>query len=423
MRQKFKTAGFRIRLGPGGDGRLRRTVVASASHYGWVPFVAGATVWLMACGGRNTGRPEFTGGASGNGGASGSGGSPLDSGPNVGGSPTVDGSSGGAAPGPDAPVLGEWCSDANGLEFQNILNFETPTARCDPAVAPTTTMQTSCLYFNYDSDTEPLSCHNGATIPVVHSPPLCSIPQELRPPENCLLPNGQAAGAVRCAQSNIVGGTVPTEAIDGTRCGTSHWGMHLVASDLGICMNQITGALAWGAGLSLTFFPDSNGYPTDGFDASAWDGISFWVRRGTGPSLSVFYTVVKDPFTDRATALPAALMPPPPRPECQKFIPTFCDSGNVVYASPTGGGACSPTVPDYCKCDGFWVGIGMTDQWHFIMLPFADMNQKGYGVPSPLGRLDTSHITSLQFSFGSQAALGGSWDLWIDDVAFYRKAR
>jgi hypothetical protein len=86
---------------------------------------------------------------------------------------------------------------------------------------------------------------------------------------------------------------------------------------------------------------------------------------------------------------------------------------------------CVPIVPDFCKCDGYWVGVGLTDEWHLITVPFARMNQKGYGVPSPLQHIDTAHITSLQFSFGSQAGLArsGDWDLWIDDVSFYRRAR
>lgn len=420
MLQLSRIAGFRTRFGQrAGERRGER----------YIAVVVGAAIGLTACGGLNTGRPGETGGSVATGGSAATGGSGGNAGAGTGGSPTTDGGpdAGGASgigtPGSDGAALAAYCNDATGLEFQNIVNFETPNARCDPAVAPTSTMQTSCLYFNYDSDTEPLSCHPAGSLPVVHTPPLCTIPADLRPPESCLLATGDLAGPDRCSLSNIVGGTVTTEAIPGTRCGTSQSAMHLVATDLGMCRNQITGALGWGAGLSITFFANANGYSTNGFDATAWDGLSFWVRQGTGPSLSVFYAVVHDPFTDRTLGLPAALQPPGPTPFCQNFINTFCDSSNVVYASPPGGGPCKPTVPDYCKCDGYWNGVGMTGEWHFIMLPFADMNQKGYGVPSPLGHLDTAHITSLNLSFSSQAALGGSWDLWIDDVAFYRKAR
>jgi hypothetical protein len=352
-------------------------------------------LWFAGCGGRDDGRPSA----------------------DV--PPTVD------------PLTVDPCSADDGLEFQNILNFEGATARCDSAVAAGPN-QASCLYFNYDQDQEPANCHPGNSLTIVHTPALCTVPADVRSTQSCLLATGQPAPSSLCSQTNVNGGTVPTQTIEGGgRCGTSHSAMHLVASNLGICENQITGSLGWGASLSISFFPSANGQPSAGFDASAFDGVSLWVRKGSGPTVEAMYLTVKDPFTDnQRDFLPPLQVMKPNFANCADPlygpITTFCDASNVVYVTdPTPPAHCKSLVPDYCKCDAYWNGIGLTDQWHFVILPFDEMNQKGYGVPSPLQHLDTTRITSLGLSFSSQAgsSSGGDWDVWIDDIAFYRKAR
>jgi hypothetical protein len=60
----------------------------------------------------------------------------------------------------------------------------------------------------------------------------------------------------------------------------------------------------------------------------------------------------------------------------------------------------------------------MTDQWRYVKLPFAQLQQKGFGVPAPTGRIDTSALLGVQFGLAA-----GSWDLWLDDLAFYREAK
>jgi hypothetical protein len=76
----------------------------------------------------------------------------------------------------------------------------------------------------------------------------------------------------------------------------------------------------------------------------------------------------------------------------------------------------NPPPPDARKCDPFGFGVLLTPDWRFIKLPFANARQKGFGVPSPLGTLDTSALLGLQLGVSA-----GDLDVWIDDIAFYRE--
>jgi hypothetical protein len=56
----------------------------------------------------------------------------------------------------------------------------------------------------------------------------------------------------------------------------------------------------------------------------------------------------------------------------------------------------------------------LTTDWRFYALPFSEMRQAGWGKKQPY--LDLTALMSVQFHFGA-----GQWDVWIDDVAFYRR--
>src|SRR5262249_52335662 len=161
-------------------------------------------------------------------------------------------------------------SITDGLEFQNIVNFESTAGRCDPIVAGSTTMQANCMYFNYDGaqggDAEPPACHAGMSQTVVHSPPSCSFPpdilQSLQQQQVCTRPDGTTVDfASNCAKSNLTQGTIPTEAIEGGGHCASTRALHLAASNLSICMNEITNYPGWGGSLAINFFVNTNGHP------------------------------------------------------------------------------------------------------------------------------------------------------------------
>jgi len=157
-------------------------------------------------------------------------------------------------------------------------------------------------------------------------------------------------------------------AID-VRCGVSHSALHVKASKL----------TDWGANIELDF-KDT----TDGFDATGYDGFSFWVRRGEGSSGRSMLALLLDPFT--AAPFDTSMMP-------------FCGDG----------------MGEQNKCDPFGHAVGFDQAWSFFAVPFSAMRQKGYGKASP--GLDKKQLLGFKFSLGV-----GDWDLWLDDVAFYKAA-
>jgi hypothetical protein len=76
------------------------------------------------------------------------------------------------------------------------------------------------------------------------------------------------------------------------------------------------------------------------------------------------------------------------------------------------------TIPEggYCQnCyDSFGKTLVLTTEWKQYVIPFAEMKQRGYGDVAP--SFDTTHVLALDFGFQGPAR----FDLWIDDVSFYR---
>lgn len=78
------------------------------------------------------------------------------------------------------------------------------------------------------------------------------------------------------------------------------------------------------------------------------------------------------------------------------------------------GGVCNPAAvsgdPDRCG-DHFGLNVVVSPEWTDINIPFAQMAQKGWGLPA--AGLDASQMYSVRFKVE-----GGDYDYWIDDVAF-----
>jgi hypothetical protein len=175
------------------------------------------------------------------------------------------------------------------------------------------------------------------------------------------------------------------------RCGQSTSALHFTAENLSMCFGS-NGRRGWGGSYEVDFGPANMKAP---IDASAWDGFSFWVRRGAGNKQGSIIVLAVDRFA----------------------------SGNVEATDPVTGEvvSCSsgdPAVqalaePDFSKCDPFAIGVTLRDDWTFVPVYFSEMKQKGFGTPSPLG-LNTAELLRLQF-----LVTPGDWDLWIDDIDFF----
>jgi hypothetical protein len=119
-----------------------------------------------------------------------------------------------------------------------------------------------------------------------------------------------------------------------------------------------------------------------GADASQWEGIVLWARKGQGSGSSV-RVHVSDHFTDDSNQA--------------------CVCNPYVNQNDTTDG-----------CDKFGSYIDLDDTWRPYFVPFDEMQQGGWGRPSP--GLDTSGLFSVAIDYGRAA-----WDLWIDDIGFYRR--
>lgn len=118
-------------------------------------------------------------------------------------------------------------------------------------------------------------------------------------------------------------------------------------------------------------------YPTP-FDASDWDGISLWVRRGPDSGSSLFVGV------------------------------------NEQHTDQGGSAVCLNDISiERYKCDRFGAGVALDEEWRFVTVRFDQMAQRGYGVVAPY--LDVGAIQGLNCGFEI-----GDWEFWVDDIAYFR---
>lgn len=119
-----------------------------------------------------------------------------------------------------------------------------------------------------------------------------------------------------------------------------------------------------------------------GEDASEWEGIVLWARKGAGSGSSV-RVHVSDRNTDDSNQA--------------------CVCNPFTNQNDTTDG-----------CDKFGRYIVLDGTWRPYLVPFAEMQQGGWGRPSP--GLDKSGLFSVAIDYGRAA-----WDLWIDDISYYRR--
>lgn len=148
--------------------------------------------------------------------------------------------------------------------------------------------------------------------------------------------------------------------IEGGRCGVSSYAYRMTGESLS----------GWGMVFGFNFRDGPE-------DLSEWEGVAFWVRRKGSSGRSLFFSVF-DPGTD---------------PKGGK-----CDDTTEVLTE---------------KCDTYGAGVGLEEEWRFVVLPFAELSQRGFGF-------STEHLIVEQIYGLNWAAGPGDWDLWIDDIALFR---
>jgi hypothetical protein len=261
------------------------------------------------------------------------------------------------------------CTADDGFEFQNIVNFEpreqggnvNPNVACDPTIP-------CSFYYNYDDVQSPPN--PGHTMPLPRGAE-CEMQVD---------PDAVVFMEPRAKQSTFRG-----QEIEDGRCDMATSGLRVIAENVGMCYGP-DGRLGWGAALDITF--------TVALDATEWDGIGFWIRKSTAGKVAVNVSVA-DPFTSGGAINPVT---------------------GVAYCNAMDPPAGTPPIPDTKKCDAFGIAVTLTEEWSFIPARFGAMRQKGFGVPSVLGYLDTEHISRVQVLMSA-----GSWDLWLDDFALFRE--
>ncbi|WP_437567241.1 hypothetical protein [Sorangium sp. So ce542] len=131
-----------------------------------------------------------------------------------------------------------------------------------------------------------------------------------------------------------------------------------------------SGFEVWGAGLGFDLLNSPEGAKA-AYDASAYTGITFWAKIGAGSTASASVTI-----SDRSTD-PA-------------------------------GGVCSDL------CDAWQESLSLTEEWQQFTLPFADMNQGGWGDVASTDQLDATQLFSIRFQVYPESY----FDLYIDDISF-----
>lgn len=303
-------------------------------------------------------------------------------------------------PSPDivvAPPLDE-CARAEKYEFLPVVDFEgignyaqcSPGVKCRNTPRPgddTMSLDISPFYFNLDL------AHTDQGGDLVAG---CPSPRKLLDTNMDLLSNRRDVEGVRLP--------------DGPRCGVSKGGLHFWANGVGFCFGE-DGRLGWGAAIDLEFKrPPDEGKPDDDvpFDASDYDGVSFWVRRGSPQSASALILSVID-VQNEGSQDPVEGPTTIPHCGCMQMGPKMWSCSR----DPDQDFSSFGKFPDAQKCDAYGAAVSLTDEWSFVPVSFSGLRQKGFGVAS--GPFDSSKITRLQFLMTF-----GDWDLWIDDIAFYK---
>jgi hypothetical protein len=174
------------------------------------------------------------------------------------------------------------------------------------------------------------------------------------------------------------------EPIPGGRC-DSRYAMHVKGGPF----------VVWGGNMGFGFSPPLNVTDVDVVDPATQEprpgqdlqGITFWGRLG-GSSNNNLRLEVGERHTE------------------QNYT-----------GGPNNGPICTPNTTDdnsELGCDKFGAIAQLREDWQQFLIPFAEMRQAGWGMRAE--RFDLTGLMSFSIFYAQ-----GTWDFWIDDVAFYRR--
>lgn len=135
-----------------------------------------------------------------------------------------------------------------------------------------------------------------------------------------------------------------------------------------------SGFTTWGAGIGFDL--NNDGSAKQPYDASAYKGITFWAKAGTGGIKNIRLNV-----QDAQTA-----------PE-----------GNI----------CDKTATKGCN-DHRGTAVLLTEDWKQFTFAFDALKAIGFGQSFPT--FETDKLFAIQF----QASQNVKFDIWLDDIAFYK---
>lgn len=172
-------------------------------------------------------------------------------------------------------------------------------------------------------------------------------------------------------------------------------------------------------------------------DASAYEGISFWVRSAPNADKSfIFY--VDDPRTmilpplaaDGSGAFLASTDPTKdldgdgilsygdiaPNTEC-RFPPPESLGEAACYNGGMNAPSAVTRVPAVNECgNAFHTVVDMTEEWQLVLIPWSKLAQ--WPCPNRLdGGIDTTRISKFEIKLEQ----GTNYDFWIDNIAFYKR--
>jgi hypothetical protein len=296
------------------------------------------------------------------------------------------------------------CNAGAGITFHSIENFESTGS--NPSTPGSATGMYTNTEFCYPCQVGTSQCLDSGTSDVTQvgttpsGQPLATFPTcSSTDLTNCLLNCIKTQPSPSYLVDPLPGTLIP----NGGRCG-SLTGMNIVGGPF----------LNWGGSVGRRLAAPCTNNPTQtcGFDASAYDGIALWMRTAPGspgaPLGALPKVIVADRFTDTSyNQLLQQCGGPVIKQGCPAYIlPTnYCDP-NPPPITATG-------MTGYSTgCDKFGSYATLTPNWKLYLLPFSEMRQGGWGRQQ--SQLDTSGIFSIEIDYTQ-----GSWNFWIDDIAFY----
>ena len=201
--------------------------------------------------------------------------------------------------------------------------------------------------------------------------------------------------------------------------------------DTGMVELRASGHNFYGAG----FGDWAHNADTTRADGTGFEGISFWARSAVDTDKTFLLnvddgrTIAFPPAAPAVGALPVAteadqdldgdgfVGPGDIARGTRCRLPPDQDLGRVACYY---GGALPPAgptrVPEANECGNrFHTYVTTTDEWQLFLLPWSELRQ--WPCPNRLeGGIDPSDIAQLEIKL----VQGSSYDIWLDNIAFYR---